>query len=182
MIISPLRALTGLPSSSMLTRSSAILSLRSGCAAAGTGAHEAAAIVDVVLEFLTVVLDEALYRPSGGVAESTDGVPFDLLRYIHQHVQVLLTALTLLDALDDPVHPTSPLAAGGALAAGLGVVETRDALQHPYHACGLIHHHHCPGTEHRAGVPERVEVHGAVEHGFCRQHRRGGAARNHRLE
>src|SRR5690242_5555838 len=105
MIISPLRALAGLPSISMLTRSSDMCSLDSGGRASGTGPDEAAAVVDVVLELLAVVLDEALYRPGGGVAEGADGVAFYLLGDVHQHVQVFLPALAVLDALDHAVHP-----------------------------------------------------------------------------
>src|SRR5580698_1149725 len=145
MIISPLRALAGLPSISMLTRSSAMFLPRvfGLCRApAGARAHQAAAVVYVVLELVAVMLDEALHRPSGGIAEGADGVAFDLLRDVHQHVQVFLPALAVLDALDDPVHPAGAFAARRALAAGFGIVEARDALQHLHHAGGLVHHHH----------------------------------------
>src|SRR5580698_6016116 len=145
MIISPLRAFAGLPSISMLTRSSAMFLPRvlGLCRApAGARAHQAAAVVYVVLELVAVMLDEALHRPGGGVAEGTDGMALDLLRDVHQHVQVFLPALAVLDALDDPVHPAGAFAARRALAAGFRIVEARDALQHIHHVVVFCYRHH----------------------------------------
>ncbi len=53
----------------------------------------ATAVLDHVLELVPEVLHEALHRPRGRVAERADGVAFDLVRDVDQHVEVVLDAL-----------------------------------------------------------------------------------------
>src|SRR5690606_17890785 len=95
--------------------------------------------------------DEALHGPRRGVAECADRVTLDAPRDTVQQVEVLAPPLAGEDAPDYPVHPPGPLAARRALAAGLGVVEAADALQHPHHAGRLVHDHDRAGAEHGAG-------------------------------
>src|SRR5512139_713317 len=93
MSIWPLRACSGLPSTSMLTRSSLIRSvsgvfLRSG-RGPRLGADDAApAVGDHVLELVAEALHEALHRPRRCVAERADGVALDLVGDADQQVQV----------------------------------------------------------------------------------------------
>src|SRR5213082_4057051 len=88
MSISPLRAFTGTPSISILTRSSAMLmsGRRSGRHPRPRSvAHDAAAtVIDHVFELVPVVPEEALHRPGRGVAECADGVPLDAVRDVQQ--------------------------------------------------------------------------------------------------
>src|SRR5256885_6319558 len=88
MSISPLRAFTGTPSISILTRSSAML-----MSGRGSGrrlrpqsvAHDATAtVIDHVFELVPVVPEEALHRPGRGVAECADGVPLDAVRDVQR--------------------------------------------------------------------------------------------------
>ena len=51
---------------------------------------------------------------------------------------------------DDAVEPAGAFAARRALAARLGVVEARDALEHAHHAGGLVHHDHGRRADRRA--------------------------------
>src|SRR5215510_4246563 len=105
MSISPLRASSGVPLTSMLTTSliaSAPVASRRHARAAVRHTH---AVSDVELELLAEMLHEALYRPGRRVAECADRVTFDLVRDIDEHVELLLPPLTVLDAADHPVHP-----------------------------------------------------------------------------
>src|SRR5438874_13714776 len=123
MSISPLRAFTGTPSISILTRSSAMLmsGRRSGRHPRPRSvAHDAAAtVIDHVFELVPVVLEEALHRPGRGIAECTDGVPLDAVRDIEQQVKLLAPRRTGEHAFQQPVHPAGALAARRALAARL---------------------------------------------------------------
>src|SRR5579863_4912323 len=125
MIISPLRALKGLPLISTLTNSSAML-----CRPRSKLLRDdaAAAMVDHVLELVPVVLEEALYRPRRRIAERTDGVALDVVGDVDEEGKLLAPCLAGEHPLQQPVHPARALAAGSALAAGLRHVEARDAL------------------------------------------------------
>jgi hypothetical protein len=83
---------------------------------------------DVVFEFVPEMAQKTLHRPRRGFAEGTDGVAFDLARGALQHVQVVERGLAIDDARQHAVHPAGAFAARRALAAGLGIVEARDAL------------------------------------------------------
>src|SRR5215471_17770712 len=123
MIISPFRASTGTPSISMLTRSSAMFSGRPRAERVG---HQApSAVVDDVLELVAVMLEEALHRPGGGVAEGADGVSLDAIGDVEQQPELLAPRLARQHPLQQPVHPAGALAARRALAAGLRHVEAR---------------------------------------------------------
>src|SRR5580704_1332174 len=89
----------------------------------------AALVLDHVLELVLVVLQEALHRPCRGIAERADRVPLDPIRHIEQQPQVLASALPRDDSAEHAVEPARALAARRALAAGLGIIEARQALQ-----------------------------------------------------
>src|SRR5579863_5667630 len=102
MIISPLRAFTGLPLISMLTNSSAML-CRPG---SELFLDEAApAVIDHVFELVPVVLEEALHRPSRCIPERADGVSLDAVGDIDEERQLLAPRLAREHALEQPVHP-----------------------------------------------------------------------------
>src|SRR5215831_17689613 len=109
MTVSPLCACTGTPSTTMLTRSSAMsvsVGARSGRLRSLAVGHEAAsAVIDHVFELVTVVLEEALHRPRRGVAERADGVPLDVVRHVEQESELLAPRLPGDDALQHAVHP-----------------------------------------------------------------------------
>src|SRR5690348_9845379 len=130
MIISPLRALTGLPLISTLTNSSAML-----CRPRSELVRDdaAAAVIDHVLELVAEMLEEALHRPGRGIAERADGVPFDTVGDIDEERELLAPRLAGEDPLQQPVHPARALATGRALTAGFRHVEPRDALEDPHH-------------------------------------------------
>src|SRR5262245_10252233 len=105
---------TGLPSISMF--SIALLHV---------GRHHALLVVDVVLEFVAEMLDEALHRQRRGLAERADRAPGDVVRDRRQQIEILVASLAVLDAVDHAPQPPGALAAGRALAAGLLVIEIR---------------------------------------------------------
>ena len=94
MIIWPFLPWQGLPSTSTLTTSDG------GAACGVTGGARscrprrrivddaAAAVVDHVFELVAEVLEEALHRPRGGIAERADGVAFDAARDVDQQLQI----------------------------------------------------------------------------------------------
>src|SRR5271156_501388 len=96
--------------------------------------NETALVIDVVLELGAEVLDEALYRQCGGVAQGADGAPGDVVRHRQQHVQVLVLALAVLDPGDDAPQPAGALAAWRALSAGLLKIEIGQPEQRAHHA------------------------------------------------
>src|SRR5687768_445286 len=74
---------------------------------------------DAALEFGAEVLNQALDRPGGGVAQRADGVAFDLLGDIVEPVDGRDMGVAFAEALHRPPHPAGALAARGALAAAL---------------------------------------------------------------
>src|SRR5258708_5923560 len=87
MIIWPLRALSGTPFTSMLTVSSAMSLRRDGRPAVqlrGALHERATPVLDHVLKFRPKMLQETLHRPRGGIAQCTNGVPFDAIGDIQQ--------------------------------------------------------------------------------------------------
>src|SRR3990167_3946185 len=81
--------------------------------------HQAFPVPDVVLELRAEVLDEALHRHGGRIAEGADGAAHDVVGDAVEQVEVLGAPLAVLDAVHDAVEPAGALAAGRALAAGL---------------------------------------------------------------
>src|SRR5512139_3352542 len=110
MIMAPLRALTGTPSTSMLTSSSLIPSCR-----AAARLDDAVAVLDVMLELVPEMSDEALHRPRRRVAERADGVAFDVVGDADEHVDVFFAPLPREDPLQRAVEPAGAFAARRAL-------------------------------------------------------------------
>src|SRR5690606_13359260 len=179
MIIWPFLPCTGWPSTSKLMTSSLIAS---SCRSGNVVDDAASVVPHHELELVAEVTKETLYRPGCGVTQCAYRMSLDLVRALLQLVQVLFGPAPLDDPAEHAVEPPGAFAAGRALAAGLGHVETRNAPQGAHHAGGVVHHHHRPGTERGAGLLERVVVHGAVHDDVCRKHRSGRAPRNDRLQ
>src|SRR6185437_16970885 len=95
--------------------------------------HEAVLVLDVVLEFGAEVLDEALHRQCGGVAERADRAAKDVVGDRRQDVQILGAARAVLDPVDHPPQPARAFAARRALPAGFLVIEVRQPQQALHH-------------------------------------------------
>src|SRR4030095_8829573 len=74
--------------------------------------------VDARLDHVAEMPDQALDGPGGGVAERADGMAFDLIADIEQHIDLCLLGLALGHAFEHAPHPTRAFAARRALAAG----------------------------------------------------------------
>src|SRR5580692_10879204 len=85
--------------------------------------NQAFLVLDVVLELGAEMLDETFHGQRSGVAERADGAAGDIVGDRIQHLEVLVFAFAVLDAIDHPIQPTRAFAAGCALAAGLLEVE-----------------------------------------------------------
>src|SRR5215468_8113885 len=73
--------------------------------------HQASLVIDVVLEFVAEVVDEALDRQRCGVAQRTDRASGDVVGNRDQQIEVFVTALAVLDAVDDAPQPSGSFAA-----------------------------------------------------------------------
>src|SRR3954471_917320 len=93
--------------------------------------HSALPLDDAPLELGAEVADQALDRPGGGVAERADGVALDLLGDVEQFVDLADLGIADPQFLHHPPHPAGALAARGALAAALVLVEIADAADRP---------------------------------------------------
>src|SRR5512140_34944 len=119
--VAPLATSICLPSISTLGMS---FSGRLLCRCAGGGvvaaghAHQAALVIDVILEFVAEMLDEAFHRQRRRVAQGADGAPGDVVGHVGEHIQVFLPPLAVLYAVHHAVHPAGAFAAGRALPAG----------------------------------------------------------------
>ena len=125
-----------------------------------------------------VVPDQALHRPDAAIGERADRVPFDLPRHLLQHVDLVDFRAALHHPPHHPVHPAHALAAGGALAAALVLVELRQAGDRLDDVGGLVHHDHARRAQARLVLAQRVEIHQHVVADMLGQQRRGGAAGN----
>src|SRR5438105_4462587 len=81
---------------------------------------EALPVVDVILEFVAEMLDEALHRQRCGIAERADGASGDVVRDRNQRVEILGLPLAVLDPIDHAPEPAGAFAARRALSAGFG--------------------------------------------------------------
>src|ERR1700687_5903667 len=127
----PLATVTGLPSTS---RFSILVS--------DIGRDQALLVIDVMLKLVAEMLDEALDRQRGGVAQRTYGAAGDIVGHVKQQIEVFVPALTVLDAIDHAPQPSRPLPAWRALSAGFLEIEVRQAQERAHHAARLVHDDH----------------------------------------
>lgn len=79
--------------------------------------------VNPLLDVASEAADKALHGPGSGVSEGADGVAFNLLRELLEHVDLSEVCVTNLHTLQNVDHPGSAFSAGRALAATLVLVE-----------------------------------------------------------
>ena len=140
------------------TRSAARLP---GGAAGGRPAQliGAAPVLDVHEELVAEHLDGRSDGRRDGRPEHADGGLLgrpgqpggDVVAGVEEQVEVLLAAVTGLDALHDPLEPARPLAARRALAARLPEEELGDAPGRPHRTGVVVHDHDRARAEHGAG-------------------------------
>src|ERR1700722_1875013 len=148
---------------------------RSGCT------YRPAAILLVLDDLVAEVLDGRADRHRGGVAESAERAADDVVAYVEDGIQVLVVTIALLKPLDRAHQPVGALAAGGALAARLVLVELGPAERRPQHAGGVVEELQRPGAEHRPGGAHALEVERDVQV-LVREQRGRGAAGGPELE
>src|SRR5690242_16985992 len=83
----------------------------------------------------------------------------DLMRDIEQRVDLRHRGIAFDHALHDPPHPTRTLAARGALAAALVLVEFRQPRNRLYDIGRLVHDDDCGGAEPALDRDQAVEIH-----------------------
>ena len=80
-------------------------------------------IIDSVFHLSSEVLYKPLNWPSSSIAQSTNGVSFNLPCKLLEHVYLGEVGVSNLDSLKDVNHPAGSLSARSALAATLVLVE-----------------------------------------------------------
>src|SRR6516164_1948411 len=126
--------------------------------------------------------DQALDRPRRGIAERADGVALDLLGDLKQHVDLALVRAALGHAAENPPHPPRSLAARGALATALMLVEIGDARNRPDQVVRLVLDNDGGGSETGAQLAKAVEIHRRVDDLLGRHHAHRGATRDDGLQ
>src|SRR5712671_5021390 len=71
----------------------------------GVGGHEAPLVVDVILEFVAIMLDERADRHCCGVAERADRASLDVVGNRIQQIEILVASFAVLDAIDHAPQP-----------------------------------------------------------------------------
>lgn len=130
------------------------------------------------LELGSEVTDKTLDRPGKSLTQSADSVTFDLLGELLEHVNLPLTALTLLESAHDLLSPLAALSARSALAATFVAVEVAETADGSDDIGALVHDNNGCGTETRLAVLETVKVHDLVVADVLGQDRSGGTTRD----
>src|SRR6516165_3306849 len=84
--------------------------------------------IDATLNLRPEVTQQTLHWPSRTLAERADGVAFDLLRHLHEHVDLALLRPAFRHAGEHAPDPAHAFTTGRALAAALVLVEVRDPV------------------------------------------------------
>src|SRR5579859_1122711 len=156
--------------------------LRGNQGGAGVIGAAGSVLCDALLDLRTEVHEEALDRPGGGIAQAADGVTLDLAGDVEQQVDLLRLGLAGDHPLHDPPHPAGALAAGGALAAALVLVEVGEPGDRGDDVAVLVHDDHGGGAEAGLAGGQVVEVHQGDLALFGGDHPHRRAAGNDRLE
>lgn len=130
------------------------------------------------LDSWSEVTDQPLYRPSCGVTESTDGVTFDLLTQLPQHVNFSRLCISFDESVHDLRHPRAPLTTRRTLTTCLVLVEVNEPTDAFDHVLLLVHHNHGSSSETGLVFNEGVEIHENVVADVLGQHGDGGSTRD----
>ena len=114
---------------------------------------------DAPLHLRAEMADQPLHRPHRAVGQRADRVTLDLVRDVEQHVDLRHRGIAFDHALHDPPHPTRTLAARGALAAALVLVEFRQPRDRLYDIGRLVHDDDGGGAEPALDGDQAVEIH-----------------------
>jgi hypothetical protein len=126
--------------------------------------------------------DQALDRPGRGVAERADGVAFDLLGDVQQHVDLALVGAALRPCAHHAPHPAGAFAARRALAAALVLVEIGDARDRLDMSVDLSITITAAVPRPEPACAAAVEIHRRIDDLLGRHHRHRRAAGDHRLQ
>ena len=144
-------------------------------------ADGAVVVYHVVKVLVPEVLERALDRLAGALAQAAQGRMGDGVRQLLQKVQVLQRALVGDDPVQDLQHPLGALPAGNALAAAFVLGEVHEEPGHFHHTGLVVHDHKTAGANHGSHLLEGIEVQGQIQM-LLGQAAAGGAADLHRFE
>src|SRR5277367_5541905 len=82
-------------------------------------------VLDMMLKFVSKVLDERAYRHRCSIAERANGAPLYIVGDVVQQVEIFRLSGAAFDAVDHAIQPSCTLAARRALATGLLKIEIR---------------------------------------------------------
>src|SRR5438094_1762946 len=101
-------------------------------------AERAAAFVDVRLELAAELVHVARHCDRSRLAERAEALAVDPVAHVEQQVELRLDRFARFEPAQDLGHPACPLTARRALAAGLVLVELRDADAELHHAAAVV--------------------------------------------
>ena len=131
---------------------------------------------DAPLHLRAEMADQPLHRPHRAVGQRADRVALDLVGDVEQHVDLRDRGVAFDHALHDPPHPAAALAAWGALAAALVLVEFRQPRDRLHDVGRFVHHDDRGGAEPALHGDQAVEIHQHRLADRFRQDRHRGAA------
>src|SRR5918992_763690 len=114
-------------------------------------AVRAPALVDVRPELVAELADVARDRHRSRVTQRTEALAEDAVADVEQQIELRVLRVAGLDLLQQLYLPARPLAARGALPAGLVHVELRHPQAELHHARAIVDHDHPGRAHHRAG-------------------------------
>src|ERR1700676_1743255 len=132
------------PASTSTVRASMVTlgTLRGSVLEVAAVGERAGTVADVLLDPLREALDQRIDRTDRGLRQRAEGGAVHVLADRPQQLRIARPPLAVLDAGEQQLHPVGALAAGGALAARLGVEELAQPGNRAHHAGGVVHHHH----------------------------------------
>src|SRR3989440_12722851 len=111
-------------------------------------AHHTSYMADMVFVFLVEQFDAARDRTGGRVSKGTEGLAADIIAYVHQEIDIALTAMPMFNAFQDFGQPVGTLTARSTFAARFVAVELCHA-QHGSNDTGIfIHDNDSTGAKH----------------------------------
>src|SRR2546421_2013608 len=120
--------------------------------------HHTLSLADMVFVFLAEQFNAARNRTGGRVSKGTEGLAADIIAYVHQEIDIALTAVPMFNAFQDFGQPVGTFTARSTFAARFVAVELCHAQDGPYDTGIFVHDNDSTGAKHRASGCDSFKV------------------------